>query len=428
MRRDNAGPSAPKGRATLALPLAMAFTFWGMGCGVGQTSGEDGQSVDSERPLRAEQVAKIAAIAGDFLKPEKSTDRPGYIISIIDNEGALYTATSGAANLEYQQPVTEESVFHIASLSKQITAAALAHAVLDGKVRLDDQVSKWIPETKKYGSDLTVAHLVYMTSGLTEYYDVPRSSGQPWVTFDYFNVDEAIAASLSADKLRFQPGTAWAYSNINYMLLTEIVKKAYGKPFPDIVREKIFVPLGMVRARVHWDTTTVILNRADAYAPRTTETIDDLRTYADIDIGEGTGEASDPVGEPISDWTDNWVLIRRNAPHFGGSGIMTSMAEWRLWLQEGLTQEKLGAPFWAQMLARQTFQHPKDNDAFGLVHGTFEGRATLWYSGGDIDTSTYSVIYPDDGLAFACFANNPDTSCEAKTNDLIRVLIENDAF
>jgi D-alanyl-D-alanine carboxypeptidase len=120
----------------------------------------------------------------------------------------------GAADIEQARLITDNTVFHIAPLSKQITAAALVHVLQDDLLSLDDLVGKWIPEAQKYGGKLTIAHLVYMTSGLTEYTDSPGPGGRPWPTFHYFTTDDAIVASLSVDDLRFPPGLEWRYSNV----------------------------------------------------------------------------------------------------------------------------------------------------------------------------------------------------------------------
>jgi hypothetical protein len=107
-------------------------------------------------------------------------------------------------------------------------------------------------------------------------------------------------------------------------------------------------------------------------------------------------------------------MIRRNAPHFGDSGVMTSMADWVKWQNELLTHSVFGAGFWSLMTRRRKFSHDKINDAFGLVHGEQNGEKALWYSGGDIDTSTFSITFIDTETSISCFSNNPLDNCEKK--------------
>ncbi|MGB6231009.1 MAG: serine hydrolase domain-containing protein [Litorimonas sp.] len=347
----------------------------------------------------------IACLAIVGCNPETVTeptpsdlDRPGHIVGLVTQDGLQVIDAAGAANIEQARPITPDAVFHIASLSKQITAAALAHAVLDDHVSLDDPVSLHLPEAAKYGDELTVAHLVYMTSGLTDYTSVRRQDGRPWATFHYFTTDDAIEASLSVDALKFRPGTAWDYSNVNYMLITRIVEAAYDRPFADVVEARIFRPLGMKVSLIHDDVTRIVPNRADAYIERNAGVLDALRGGAAI-------QARDEGG---------WVLIRRNAPHYGGSGVLTSLSDWSLWLEEMLSHETFGEEFWTLMRRTQTFEHDKANDAFGLVHGRLGEFDTLWYEGGDIDASSYMVALPSEGAALACFANDPSESCRER--------------
>ncbi len=94
-------------------------------------------------------------------------------------------------------------------------------------------MARYIPETSKYGSALRVKDLVYMTSGLHEYFETPRKGGVPWFSAYYFMRDEAIRAALAPDRLLFKPGTRYDYSNTNFMLLTRIVERVSGQLFSE---------------------------------------------------------------------------------------------------------------------------------------------------------------------------------------------------
>ncbi|MEM8825952.1 MAG: serine hydrolase domain-containing protein [Pseudomonadota bacterium] len=351
-----------------------------------------------------------ATTAATAAAPDRETEalsRPGHVLEIRRDGRRELMHTEGAADIEQRRAIDEHTVFHIASLSKQITAATLAHAILDGLVSLEDPVANWVPAVAKYGDGLTVAHLLYMTSGLTEYYERPRPGGAPWSTFHYFTIDDAIAASLSAEELAFAPGTAWGYSNINYMLIAKIVEAAYEKRFADIAEERLFAPLGMSATLVNDDVTTLIPNRANAYVPRTPEITEDLRSDAAID--------ADAAGGPL-------MLIRRNAPHYGGSGVMTSMADWGRWLDEMQSRAVFGEAFWTLMLRTERFAHDKTNDSFGLVHGVEANRPMLWYAGGDIDASSYMMVFPDEKVSISCFSNAPRESCREHVEREVRRL------
>jgi CubicO group peptidase (beta-lactamase class C family) len=121
-----------------------------------------------------------AEIDGLFARPPVS---PGYAVAVIKDGDFALSRGYGLANLDDGIPITPETAFHLASLSKQFTGAAIVLLTLEHKIALTDPVSKYIPEAAKYGDGLRIEHLVYMTSGLHEYTDLPRASGDPWMTF-----------------------------------------------------------------------------------------------------------------------------------------------------------------------------------------------------------------------------------------------------
>jgi CubicO group peptidase (beta-lactamase class C family) len=212
--------------------------------------------------LNASQQAEIDGL---FARPPAS---PGYAVAVIKDSNFALSRGYGLANLDDGIPITPETAFHLASLSKQFTGAAIALLTLEHKIALTDPVSKYIPEAAKYGDGLRIEHLVYMTSGLHEYTDLPRASGDPWMTFYYFTRDEAIATALRPDRLEFAPGTRWDYRNINYMLLTKIVEVVSHQSFSDFMKERIFSPLGMSHTEIDDDTTEIIPHRATGYLGR----------------------------------------------------------------------------------------------------------------------------------------------------------------
>ena len=152
-------------------------------------------------PAVAQSVDEQAALEALF--PISEDAGPGFVLQVLRPDHDPLTITRGFANLEHSVAISEQTAFHIASLSKQITAGVLAVAILEARVSLDDPLSRWVPEAAHWGGDLTLAHLVYMTSGIPEYYDLDRASGQPWSTHYFFTPDEAIETVLAQADLRF---------------------------------------------------------------------------------------------------------------------------------------------------------------------------------------------------------------------------------
>ena len=312
----------------------------------------------------------------------------------------------GLANLDDGIPITPETSFHLASLSKQFTGAAIALLILDNKIALSDPVSKYIPEAAKYGEGLRVEHLVYMTSGLHEYTDLPRTSGDPWMTFYYFTRDEAIATALRPEHLEFAPGTQWAYRNINYMLLTKIVEVVSRQAFSAFMKDRIFSPLGMAQTEIDDDTTEIVPHRATGYALRSDPRVAKELAAAGVAIKPG----------------DGWVRLVRVSPHFGGSGVFTTLNDLLDWDKNWYTGSLAGPMFTDLMNRREKFQHDKDNDAFGLVWRSLYGHPMLDYSGGDTDASTYMARFPEQHLTVICLSNMPLGDAEGKTRSLLDLL------
>jgi len=378
--------------------LLVAVVLAGGGICVAQDLGAPSQTGNSW--LDDSQQGEIDRL---FARPPNS---PGYAVAIIHDGQIALAKGYGLANLDDDIPITPETSFHLASISKQFTAAAVALLILDHKIALTDPVAKYIPEAAKYGSGLRIEHLVYMTSGLHEYTDVPRKSGDPWVTFYYFTRDDAIAAALRPDHLEFAPGTQWAYRNINYMLLTRIVEVVSHESFASFMHDRVFARLGMSHTEIDDDTTEVIPHRATGYARRSD--LDVIRELASAGVFIRPG--------------DGWVRLVRVSPHFGGSGVFTTLDDLLLWDRNWYTASLAGPAFTELMNRRQRFQYDKDNDALGLVWRTRYGHAMLDYSGADTDTSTYMTRFPEQHLTVICLSNMPLGDAEGKADALLDLL------
>jgi CubicO group peptidase (beta-lactamase class C family) len=244
-----------------------------------------------------------------------------------------------------------------------------------------------------------------MTSGLRDYFNVPRPNGLPWFSAFYFTRDDAINASLSRPALDYTPGTKWTYSNVNYMLLTRIVEKISGQTFAAFMHDRVFQPLGMTASLVDDDTTRVIPHRANGYAPRTRQVLEQLREVG-VHVDDGGG----------------YVRLLRNSPHFGGSGVFTTLDDLAKWDANWYMPRLAGPAFTALMNKRMKFQHSKDNDAFGLVFGDYDGKEMIWYSGDDMDSSTYMVRFPAQRLTVICLSNNPLGDAEGRAMRILKIL------
>jgi CubicO group peptidase (beta-lactamase class C family) len=183
---------------------------------------------------------------------------PGAAIAVIKNGRIVKAEGYGLASVEFNVPVTKETVFEIGSVSKQITAAAVMLLVEEGKINLDEKISKYLPNTPDAWKNVSVRNLLTHTSGIKSYTGL---SG--FELTKRLRRDEFIRA-LAAQPLEFETGARYQYSNSGYNLLGFIIEAVSGKSYWDFTRERIFRPLGMNKTADR-DPKYIIPNRATGY-------------------------------------------------------------------------------------------------------------------------------------------------------------------
>jgi CubicO group peptidase (beta-lactamase class C family) len=193
-----------------------------------------------------------------FVQEEMARQKvPGVAVAIVHRGSVVKAQGYGMANLEHEVPVTPTTIFQSGSLGKQFTATAVMLQVEDGKLALDDPVTKFFPEAPDTWRAITIRHLLTHTSGIPDY-----TSGQVDYRKDYNDADLArLAFQLP---LEFPPGSRWNYSNTGYVLLGLTVRKVSGSFYGDVLAARVFQPLGMTTARVI-NEADIIPERAGGY-------------------------------------------------------------------------------------------------------------------------------------------------------------------
>ena len=349
----------------------------------------------------------ITQIDSLFVEYDQLTS-PGYAIGIAKDGKMLYKSGYGAANLDYNIPIETHSAFSLASVSKQFTAACIALLIIDGKITLETDAAEFVPELRKYSDTIKVKHLIYNTSGLTDYIRLKRKGGQSWVTLNYFEIDESIATSLAEEKLQFKPGSRWDYCNVNFMLLTRIVEKVSGRSFSDFAAARLFKPLGMQNTFINDDITTVIPNRVTPYNLR-----NDLYLNAYAEQGFNFKKEG------------NYIQHNRNSPHYGGSGVVSTIDDLLKWTANMTTQQFGGQDFYNQMHQTMKFPHGRNNQAFGLYFDQYKGRKTVAWEGADYGISTQLLRFPEQNTAIIVLSNLGSGNTPEKANRLADILIKN---
>jgi len=190
-------------------------------------------------------------------------DGPGCALGVYSQGEAVVLKGYGLANLEHKVPVGPDTVFNIGSVSKQFTAMSAIMLANQGKLGLDDDIRKYLPEMPDYGTPITIRQLIDHTSGIRNYFDVLFLKGLSHR--DPVTPDEVYALLTHLRKLDFPPGSQERYSNSGYFLLGRIVERVSGMSLARFEQDNIFGPLGMAHTHVHDDVNIVVPDRAYGY-------------------------------------------------------------------------------------------------------------------------------------------------------------------
>lgn len=185
---------------------------------------------------------------------------PGVSVAVVQDGKVVLARGYGLANLENEVPARPDTVYQLASVTKQFTAAAILLLAEEGKLSIDDPISRHLSDTPAAWSGVKIRHLLNHTSGIPSYTGLPEFKDP---RRDYTH--EELIGLVRGRPLEFQPGEKWAYNNSGYYLLGMIIERVSGKSYGDFLAERIFRPLGMSATRVN-DRGALILHRADGYS------------------------------------------------------------------------------------------------------------------------------------------------------------------
>jgi len=201
----------------------------------------------------------------DYLAQEmKAQHIPGLALGVYRNGEIVKAQGYGLANVELNVPVKPETIFQSGSVGKQFAATAVMMLVEEGKVGLDDAITKYFPGAPDTWNNIKVRNLLSHTSGLAEYESDERTgpSGPFYLRLDF--TEDELLKKAEALPFDFQPGEKWSYRNTNYLLLGFLIRKVTGEFYGDYLHERIFKPLGMNATRIISEAD-IIPNRAAGY-------------------------------------------------------------------------------------------------------------------------------------------------------------------
>jgi CubicO group peptidase (beta-lactamase class C family) len=283
----------------------------------------------------------------------------------------VYERGYGMANLETGTPIRPSSIFHVASVSKQFTAMAIMLLARDGKLSVDDNIRKTLPEIPDYGTPITIRHLLNHTSGLRDQWELlALARGR----FEENRITEADVMDIVPRQkgLNFVPGSEYLYSNTGFTLLAVIVKRVSGLSLRDFADHRIFKPLGMTSTHFHDDYTMLVPGRTSAYAPR------------------GTG----------------WRVSIPNFDTYGATSLYTTVGDLVKW------EANFDNPVVGDKTLFEQMQTPgrltngdSTSYGFGIVMGRYRGVRFVEHSGADAGYRSYAGRFPEHGLSIVVLCN-----------------------
>jgi CubicO group peptidase (beta-lactamase class C family) len=258
-------------------------------------------------------AAAVDEVFSDLAKPGS----PGCALAVYRDGKIIYAKGYGLANIEENVAITPQSVFDIGSTSKQFTAASILLLEKQGKLSVNDDVRKYIPELPSYGQKITILQLLNHTSGLRDYLSLMELAG---VNTDSVTTDADALALIARQKaLNFAPGSGFLYSNTGYFLLSVMVQRVSGKTLREFAAENIFTPLEMTHTQYRDSHAALIANRALAY-----EEQENKDGYAlDVSYFEQTGDGAVHTSvEDLLKWDENFY-----SPRVGGKEFLGEIQE-----------------------------------------------------------------------------------------------------
>lgn len=175
---------------------------------------------------------------------------PGVAVAICRDGKLIKAAGYGLANVELSVPVTPETIFQTGSVGKQFTSMAVMMLVEQGKIALDDKITKYLPESPSFWKNITVRQLLTHTSGIADYGGEEDTMGKGVINFRKDYTEEELIKAFAKMPMDFAPGEKWSYSNTGYVLLGIIIHRATGEFYGDYLQKRIFKPLGMNSTRI----------------------------------------------------------------------------------------------------------------------------------------------------------------------------------
>lgn len=335
------------------------------------------------------QTIDLTATADRVFAAWNNTHGPGCAVGVARGGKTLLTRGYGMADIQSDRPITPATILESGSVAKQFTATAVLLLMQDGKLSLEDDARKYLPELPQYGRTITVRHLLTHTSGLREWSNLFEWQGWPRGTRLHTQSDvyDIITRQKS---LNYPVGDYYSYTNSGFLLLRTLVERVSGKNFETFTAERIFTPLGMTNTRWRGDYTRLVPGLAQAYGRQ----------------------------------ADGWHLNMPFDNVIGAGGLLTTVGDWLIW-NDALTKKSLGAAMGDSITRQMKLTSGLEIQyALGVTVTRYRGLREVSHSGSTAGYSTFLARYPEqDNLSIAVMCNAAGANATAYTRALVDALV-----
>lgn len=342
-------------------------------------------SIQSIKPKATTPNEKV----DELFTPWDSDDTPGASVAVVRDGAIIYKKGYGMANLEYDIPNTPSTVFHIASVSKQFTAFSILLLEKDGKLSLDDDIRKYIPEVPDFGKTITLRHLATHTSGMRDQWNLLAMAG--WRLDDVITKEHVLKLVSKQKELNFNPGDEYLYCNTGFTLLAEVVARVSNQSFAEFTKDRIFEPLKMNSTLFYDDHEKIVKNRAYSYYDGPNGFKKSVLSYANV----GATSLFTTV-EDLSLWSLNFAK-----PKVGDQAII----------------EKLNTL--AVLNNGKTF-----GGALGQFVGKYKGLNEIQHGGADAGYRTYLTRFPDENFSVVVFSNSAQFNSGGMAHKVVDIYLK----
>lgn len=332
------------------------------------------------------QIQKIDSLFIEW----NNSNHPGGVIGIMQNGKTIFSKAYGLASVEYQVPNSIETIFNTGSVSKQFTAMGIVILQQQGKLSVNDDIRKYLPELPKFDNPITISHLLHHTSGLRSLHDMLGLAG--WRSDDSRTNEDLNRFMKNQHELNFKPGEEFLYCNSGYMLMSNIIEKVTGEKFPIWMKNSIFEPLGMTNTYVEDNYSRIVPNNATSYYEGKKNNFERAVEYWGY-IGSGNMHSS---SADLLKWLNNFYNPQPN---------------WEIPFKTLQTLDK--------------FNNGEDNNyAYGIILDETNGHKRVQHGGSIGGFRAFLSIYPEDKLSIAILTNFSTSSPSQKEKQISEILLK----